>query len=524
MAKKKTAALLLCLTTLWGCSAPVGQTPSETEPSQQTRPIAQEFAPRDESFGMTCQPDAGFNPYTCTRLVNRTVFSLLYQGLFCVNSQYRAEPVLCRTYSCSDDLKTYVFTLMDATFSDGSRLTAQDVLASLQAAVDSPMYGNRLRHVKEMKVNADGDLVITLDTAYENLPVLLDIPIVRAQDVEAERPLGTGPYTLEGTGTLRLDRRDNWWSEYPAAVDFETIELSSTQTPAQIRDEFEFGLTDLVCADPGAASYVEYRCDYELWDCATGIMLYLGVHAESETVLDYDTIRAALTHAIDRSELVAIYKGFAEEAYLPASPSADCYSSVQANAYGYDPEIFKAAVNDAAPRNTELTLLVNGDNSTRVEAAYAIADQLNQCGLTVTVEAPDEESYRKALREDAFDFYLGEVRLSPNFDLSCFYQERGYLNYGLIADGAIDDLCTLALENSGNYYDLFEAVMADGQLCPLLFRTYAVFASRGTVTGLLPGLDSVFHGSNTRQLSDAKAEWPEPSPDPTDGTVSTEVP
>lgn len=525
MAMKKIGALLLSLSMLWGCTAPA-QEPPATGPQQESLPVAQEFAPRDQSFGLTYQADAGFNPYTCTRLVNRALFSLLYQGLFSVTSQYRAEPVLCKSYSCSDDLKTYTFTLLDATFSDGSSLTAQDVLASLQAAMGSPVYGDRLRHVKKMAVSTDGRLVITLDTAYENLPVLLDIPIVRSQDVAAERPLGTGPYLLAGSGTLRLNRRQDWWSEYPPAVDFETIELSATGTPAEIRDEFEFGLTDLVCADPGAASYVEYRCDYELWDCATGIMLYLGVNSESGSAFDYGTIRSALTHAVDRSELVTIYKGFAEEAYLPASPSADCYDSTLAGAYGYEPETFTAALSDADLRDTAVSLLVNGDYSTRVEAAEAIAAQLNDCGLTVTVSALPGEDYQDALEDGTFDLYLGEVRLSPNFDLSVFYRKWGALNYGSMADVGIQDLCTLALENSGNYYDLFEAVMADGQLCPLLFRTYAVFASRGTVTELLPGLDYVFHTSNARQLSDAKTDWADPSlpPASTDPTDSTEAP
>lgn len=64
--------------------------------------------------------------------------------------------------------------------------------------------------------------------------------------------------------------------------------------------------------------------------------------------------------------------------------------------------------------------------------------------------------------------------------------------------------------------------MESGQLCPLLFRTYAVFATRGTVSGLLPGLDSVFHTSNSRQLADARSEWE--GPDLTTPPEETEAP
>ena len=75
-------------------------------------------------------------------------------------------------------------------------------------------------------------MTLTLDTPYDNLPVLLDIPIVRSGDVEAKEPLGTGPYAMDAGGTA-LNRRRDWWSEYPPAVEFDTIALSQTSTPLQ---------------------------------------------------------------------------------------------------------------------------------------------------------------------------------------------------------------------------------------------------------------------------------------------------
>ena len=150
------------------------------------------------------------------------------------------------------------------------------------------------------------------------------------------------------------------------------------------------------------------------------------------------------------------------------------------------------------------------DNPLRVTAAQSVADSLTACGLQVTVRALDREPYTQALQTGDFDFYLGEVRLSPNFDLSPFFREGGALSYGSVSDEALDALCRKALENSGNYYELHQAVMDSGQLCPLLFRTYAVFATRGMVSDLLPGLDAVFHTANSRQLADARVDWEGP--------------
>ena len=55
-------------------------------------------------------------------------------------------------------------------------------------------------------------------------------------------------------------------------------------------------------------------------------------------------MRAALTHGVDRAALMEVYRGFAQEAYLPASPEADCYDSALAASYGYDPAAFSGAI------------------------------------------------------------------------------------------------------------------------------------------------------------------------------------
>lgn len=512
-------SVMLSLSLLWGCGAEQN-IENVTEPTKTRQELMQ--TNRAQHYGLSYIPEAGFNPYECTQLLNRPVISAMYQGLFIVTSQYRAEPVLCKTYTMSPNLMEYRFQLEPATFSDGTTLQAEDVVASLQAAKGSKVYGDRLRHVTSIRAQSSTEVAITLDTPYENLPVLLDIPVVKAAEVKETHPLGTGPYSLsDSNGSLSLVRRSQWWSEYAPAVSFDQIPLSVAVTPSDVRDHFEFGTTDLVCADPGSPSYVKYRCDYELWDCATGIMLYLGCNNGGSSPFSNGEIRAALTNGVDRKALVEVYGGFAQAACLPASPESDVYDSTLAASFDYNPEAFSQALQNAGMYGTSARLLVCSDNPKRVQAAQTIAKQLTDSGLTVEVNAKSWDGYMEALKVGNFDFYLGEVRLSPNFDLSPFFDANGALNYGGMTDAEQYALCLKALENSGNYYDLHSAVMEDGQLCPLMFRTYAVYVTRGSMTGLLPGLDNVFHTANSRQLTQAKTEWPEP-PAPTEETKPTE--
>jgi hypothetical protein len=61
-----------------------------------------------------------------------------------------------------------------------------------------------------------------------------------------------------------------------------------------------------------------------------------------------------------------------------------------------------------------------------------------------------------------------------------------------------------ALANSGNYYNLHEMVMEDAQLIPILFRNYAVYATRGLVTDLSPARDNLFFYTLGKTLADAQ--------------------
>ena len=99
----------------------------------------------------------------------------------------------------------------------------------------------------------------------------------KASEVEADNPLGSGPYTFHATGdTATMNKVPNWWAGVDVPVRVNTIQVIPAQEPAQIRDEFEFSDVSLVMANPMADSFAEFRCDYELWEIESGYMIYLG--------------------------------------------------------------------------------------------------------------------------------------------------------------------------------------------------------------------------------------------------------
>jgi peptide/nickel transport system substrate-binding protein len=422
-----------------------------------------------------------------------------------VNRDYQTEPMLCKNYRMSPDMKTYTFYVENATFSSGAALTAQDVVATYQAAKESQVYGGRFRHINEITLAEDGGVQLRLDTPMENLPILLDIPIIPEKDLESGRPAGTGPYVLDETGDVtRLRRRSDWWCKSDLMATASSITLQEAENNPQIRDEFQFGELDLVCADPGSDKFADFRSDFELWNCENGMFLFLACSMDSE-VFSNSAVRAALTHAVNRDYLSEkFYRGYAYGVTLPASPKFPYYSKALASRYAYDPERFAKAVTDAGMTDAHVVLLVNADDSLRVRAAEAIAYMLEAGGLDVSISRKKGNAYQNAVRMREYDLYLGQTRLSPNMDLSPFFSTWGDLSYGGVNNVGAYALCLKALDNYGNYYTLHSNVMENGLLCPILFQNYAIFTTRGELSGLVPSRDNIFYYTLGKTMTDAK--------------------
>lgn len=507
---KKITAVLLCaalIGALFGCSREDKPYTPTGEGLYIEGQEATQAPETDDTEGqylvLAYYPEESLNPYQSGNYTNRTLFSLVYQGLFSVDRNYEATPILCRKYVMSEDMRTYTFYLEQATFSDGSKVTGADVLASFEAAKAGNIYSGRFTHINSIELAEDGGIVFSLGTPMEDLPILLDIPIVKAEEVDALMPTGSGPYFYEDASSgLRLRRRGDWWCRSDLMITASSIPLRQVTSVQDTRDQFEFSDVGLALSAPCSDSYVDYRCDYELWNCENGIFLYLACNLDSK-VFSNESIRSALTFAIDRDTIVStFYRGFAQAATLPASPSSPYYNTQLARRFTYDLNKFSQAVSSAGYIGMEIDFLVNKDDTLRLRVARQIGQTLTECGLRVNMVEVSNSRYKEQLLYGTYDLYLGQTQLSPNMDLSPFFRTFGTLRYGGLADASINAMCQQALANRGNYYNLHETIMEDGRLCPVLFHTYSVHATRGLLTGLTPARDNIFYYSLGKLMAD----------------------
>lgn len=90
------------------------------------------------SFALPYLQNVTFDPITCPDGMQQTVGALLYEGLFTLDESFTPQNVLCSRYEHNDGYTSYTFYLRESVcFSDGSTLTANDVLAAYRRAQTS---------------------------------------------------------------------------------------------------------------------------------------------------------------------------------------------------------------------------------------------------------------------------------------------------------------------------------------------------------------------------------------------------
>ena len=404
--------------------------------------------------------------------------------------------------------------------SDLAKVTASDVVASYKQAMENDYYKYRFyKHLLEVKETEDGGILFQMDTAYQNLALLLDVPIVKASEVAnlTEAPAGSGPYVfVESSGGAVLQRNPNWWCgdlKIPARDN--TINLTAVSTTAEVRDAFQFNgdnSVSVVCTNPMSDSFAEYRCDYELWEIESGYMIYLGCNILYSEHFDDGTLRTFLTYGIDRESLAeSAYKGLVSPVTLPCAPTESYYSKSLAAKYAYDPmkfieklSAYRIPQKDGADK--ELRILVNSDDSARTRIARDLASNLTALGLPATTLESGGTLYKNTIVAGNFDVYLGMTRLSPDMDLTEFFRPYGEMSRGGMSHEILYNMCLKALEDSGNYYNFYQKLAEDGRIIPMMFGYYNVYAHRGVLPDLNPARDNVFYYSMGKTMADALIE------------------
>ena len=488
-----SAALLLSLAACGG----TGSSGSANSGSAAASSASLEETPPAEPlpFTLAWYPEFSLHPTLAANRANLTLAPLLYESLFTVDAAFQAQPVLCQSYTVSEDKLVWTFTLRAGiTFSDGTPLTAQEAADALNLARSAgSRYQERLSDVTAVTPSEANpyQFTITLRRANGALPLRLDIPIALGRE---DRPAGTGPYVL-AEDERALTARNGWWQS-EKSMPVSTILLRAVTKSDELIYAFDAGEISLVDVDLMATNAMGYGGNYQTWDYCTTDFLYLGFNTRSGIFRSADA-RRAVWLAVDRDTIATtIYTNHAISPLRPVHPASELYQLGE-SPLTYDPESLALLMEELRLTDSELVFVVNSENVAKSSAAQLIVYQLNAAGFQVDLRQLSFEDYTAALKQGNFDLYMAETVFTADFDLGPLLSSGGALNYGGWWTEGSDQLFQSPLgaaeDKAACGAELFDLLHTQAPIVPILFKNGSVLTQWGQLSDLLPVRGNVFY-------------------------------
>lgn len=423
------AAALLC--SFCGCGffdpAEWSEIMGATDPADQDT----DTDPQKETvFSLAYYTGEALDPYTSVSRTNSELLRLCYGGLFTVDAEYNALPVMAESYTAEGNTVT-VTLRSDLFFSDGTVVTAEDCESSYKrAAKKDSVWASAFSYIRSYKVLDPKTFQITFRSFSETQLNLLNIPIVKSGSTDpAGYPVGCGRYRFENVKGLDLVKTNCNCIAGDYSID--RISLLGISDKEAMIYNFNYGRVQAIYADLTLGAE-EYRSDNEIVTIPTNRFTFLAVNKSRKELANVNFSKG-LTYLIDRSALVSqSVNGFATPVWYPLNPAwsktkqanlnPEIYSTVAAgNAFVEAGFVLDGDVREYQGKPVTLRLLVNRENAARVKTAQSIAAALRDAGFAVDVVQATWDEYQKALTALDFDLYLGEVNLPNNLDLSALF-------------------------------------------------------------------------------------------------------
>ncbi len=469
------------------------------------------------------------------------VIAAFKDGLYGYAEDGSLTLMLADSVEVSDDLLTYTFTLKDASWSNGTAVTANDFVYALQRCISvgseyAFLLGEQGANivnaeaaiagevdVSEIGVTAvdDKTLVFELATPCGFFDKLLAFPTFFPINEEFAEECGDsyatsvdnllfcGAFELttwDLNSQVVLTKNENYYDADVVQVNSVTINLAQDQSAAAL--QYDSGELDYCVI---SSSLVDTYSDNEGYSTINnGYLWYLYVNFENEYLAN-ENIRKGLSAAIDRADLCDnILKDGSSPAggFVPAELTTNsdgtdfaeaCGDLLAANEIDYNlekaQEYIDAGLEELGVDSISITLLYGTDEgvndcATYLEQAFNALD-----GVDLTLVATQKQSRINSYQKDG-DFDLSLTRWGPDYADSTTYlnnletSQIGNNNYGKYSNSDYDELMELA-RNEGDAATresyLMEAnniLMEDVAVIPIFEQGQAVLQS-SSLSGLV---------------------------------------
>lgn len=321
------------------------------------------------------------------------------------------------------------------TFSDGSALDADDVIATFRGLVDPQVksrFVSTFSRIKSVQAAGPREVLFELDAPHATFITDLEVPILRAEDAlrpatPGQLPLGAGAYVLAAreTGLLLLRANPRYHARPVAHPELKLLVIHDDNTRAlrMLAGAGDLALNTIPPLLLPLFERPEFRIQSEPGVGTT----YIGINLEQPALADV-RVRRAIAHAIDRERLIA-YKLFGR-ARLASSWIADSHWAYARDtpSYDFNPARARVLLDQAGlvPNGDgvrlSLTLRTSSDRGV-ISIARALSSMLRDVGIDLDVRPSEGATLLADLARGRFELtYLQSPDVVEPHVLSWFFQ------------------------------------------------------------------------------------------------------
>ena len=475
--------------------APAGM-PVTAVPDTLTAAMVSEAAQLDPQGNSVTQPDA---------IINVQV----YEGLVRMNNDTNEiEPWLAESWEQIDDNTLRVKLREGVLWQDGTELTTEDVLFTIQRGVVSNSKEYCWGAVDAANCEIIDKYTIDIRT-FGPYPALLSMMvdngwlIVNKNYFESHdynyfirHPMGTGPWVFKewvAGDNVSFERNENYWGQKPYFKNLviRTIADDTTRSLA-----LETGEVDYVIGIQN--SQIDYLRNTDTVDVYLfpGMTLeYIVCNGAMHEELNDVRVRQALRYAMDLEGMVKIAYG---QTATPADGIVTSATSIyvpcpEEQKYEYNLEKAKQLMAEAGYPNGFDATIICKDSSDRVAMCEMLKNAWAEIGVNLEIQVMDIATYYdKVQRGDTWFALGGFVCLASDGDMyhDLFYSTQGFgQNYGGYKNPEFDRLADAGRyemdpEQRDAYYAEMQYLLRDELPWIPVAYVYETTGVRSTLTGI----------------------------------------
>jgi peptide/nickel transport system substrate-binding protein len=310
------------------------------------------------------------------------------------------EPGLAASWENSADLLTWTLHLRDAKFADGTAVTTDDVVYSLNRIFTSPNWSFLFTAFKNVTAPDPKTIQITLSQPWA--PMLADLSLYGASIVPKavveskgddffNAPYGSGPFMVTEWAKgdhISLKKNPNYWDApkpYLDELQFVVIGDDNTRVikleagEIDIASDLPFNQIDVLKQTEGIVAQTDplSRVDY------------IALNHKREPFDDIN-VRKAINYAVDKDQIIKTVlfgNGEPAQSLLPKM----LWWNSEAKPYPYDPAQAKDYMaKSKVPNGFKTDLLISAGNSVQQQYATIVQKNLKEIGIEVDIQQLDE--------------------------------------------------------------------------------------------------------------------------------------